>query len=272
MGFAKPEAIWERSVEAGEKKTKLAFRNQVTLGFLGGAYISLGFLLYIRVSASVPAAWSDAGGWIGAAFFPIGLILTLVAGGELLTGNMMAVPAAYLAGRIRLRQVVKNWMVITVSNFIGALFVAYAFGHLIGLTEHGIYLEKIIKIVHAKTDESFLTALLSGIGCNWLVALAVWLSYGAEDGAGKIWGIWFPTMAFVAIGFQHVVANMFVIPAAIFAGQSSWEAYLHNFIPVFIGNGIGGAVFVAGLYRRSLEIPVKEEKRVLSTRSTQIKH
>ncbi|UJF33846.1 formate/nitrite transporter family protein [Paenibacillus hexagrammi] len=249
MGFMKQEEIWEHSVEAGLRKVHLPIRSQLVLGFLGGAYISLGFLLYIRVSAAVPPAWSDFGGVLGALFFPLGLIATLLAGGELLTGNMMAVAAACFSGRLGLRQLMLNWLIITLGNFAGALFVAYMFGHQAGLTEHGIYLAKLVKIVHAKTAEPFLQALISGIGCNWLVGLAVWLCYGAKDGAGKIIGIWFPTMAFVAIGFQHVVANMFIIPAAIFAGQATWLEYLNNFVPVYIGNALGGALFVAGLYR-----------------------
>ncbi|OPH58318.1 formate/nitrite transporter [Paenibacillus ferrarius] len=248
MGIAKPEQIWERAMEAGEKKVHLPLYGQLVLGFAGGAYISLGFLLYIRVSAAVPAPWSDFGNFIGACVFPLGLILTLLAGGELLTGNMMAVPVAFISRRVKLLDVFCNWAVITVGNMLGAMFIAYAFGHLAGLTEHGVYLAKLVKIAHAKMDEPFIIALLSGIGCNWLVGLAVWLSYGAEDSGGKMWGIWFPTMAFVAIGFQHVVANMFVIPAAIFAGQATWMEYLHNFVPVYIGNSIGGAVFVAGMY------------------------
>ncbi|NEW04858.1 formate/nitrite transporter family protein [Paenibacillus sp. SYP-B3998] len=248
MGFVKPNIIWERAVEAGLHKIKLSLTSQLTLGFLGGAYISIGFLLYVRVSASFPAAWSEIGGWMGALFFPLGLILTLLAGGELLTGNMMAVPAAYFCRKIPLRALLQNWLVITIGNFIGALCVAYAFGHLLGLTEHGIYADKVIKLVHAKLDEPFILALVSGIGCNWLVSLAVWLSYGAEDGIGKIAGIWLPTMAFVALGFQHVVANMFIIPAAIFAGRFTWMDYLYNFIPVYIGNALGGAIFVAGVY------------------------
>ena len=86
------------------------------------------------------------------------------------------------------------------------------------------------------------------MGCNWLVCLAIWLSYGADDVTGKILGIWFPIMAFVAIGFQHVVANMFIIPAAIFAGHFTWVDFIANIIPTFIGNMIGGAVFVGIIY------------------------
>jgi formate/nitrite transporter FocA (FNT family) len=91
-----------------------------------------------------------------------------------------------------------------------------------------------------KAHENFLQAFISGIGCNWLVALAVWLAYGSEDIGGKVPAIWFPTMAFFAIELQHVVANMFLIPAAIFAGYYNWSDYLHNFVPVFLVNAAGG--------------------------------
>lgn len=214
MGFMKQEQIWERTVEAGVKKVQFGYKKQLVLGLLGGAYIALGFLLYIRVSAVFPDPWSDVGSILGAAFFPLGLILTIIAGGELLTGKMMAVPAAFFSGKIKFHQLVNNWAAITVGNLLGAVFIAY----------------------------------VSGIGCNWLVGLAVWLAYGTDDDIGKIMGIWFPTMAFVAIGFQHVVANMFVIPAAIFANQATWMDFTKNLVPVYMGNVIGGALFVAGIY------------------------
>jgi formate/nitrite transporter len=153
-----------------------------------------------------------------------------------------------MANKVSMRQVIFNWFLVTVSNFIGAVFVAYFFGHLIGMTETAPFLDKTVNIAQHKLEASFLQAFISGIGCNWLVASAVWLSYGANDMAGKIVGIWFPTMTFVAIGFQHVVANMFVIPAAIFAGHFTWWEYLQNFIPVFLGNAVGGSVFIAMAY------------------------
>lgn len=131
---------------------------------------------------------------------------------------------------------------------------------------------KTVSIAEHKLDVTFAQAFFSGIGCNWLVAAAVWLSYGSEDMTGKILGIWFPTMTFVAIGFQHVVANMFVIPAAIFAGHFTWIEYLHNFVPVFLGNAVGGSVFVAlayyQAYKKSL---VKIEPQVQKSNVSAIK-
>lgn len=248
MAYNKPQQIAEVTVENGIKKAHNPLSAVLILGFLGGAFISLGFLLDIRVIASAPAEWGSIAGFIGAAIFPLGLILVLLAGGELLTGNMMAVPLAFMARKITFWDTMKNLILITISNLAGALFVAYFFGHIVGLTSDGVYLDKLVSIAEHKLDDSFLQAFISGIGCNWLVALAVWLSYGADSFSGKILGIWFPTMAFVAIGFQHVVANMFLIPAAIFEGHFTWGQYLMNFIPVWLGNLVGGAIFVGAAY------------------------
>ncbi|PLR85303.1 formate/nitrite transporter family protein [Bacillus sp. V33-4] len=248
MAFHSPPRIAQLATEIGIRKATLPIRSMLVLGFLGGAFISLGYLLDIRVTADLPKDWGTFGAFLGAAVFPMGLILIVVGGAELLTGNMMAVSMAFLSKRISLTRLLRNWFWITIANFIGSLFVAYCFGHIAGLTDTGPYLEKTVAIAGAKLDEDFWEAFFSAIGCNWLVGLAIWLSYGAEDVAGKILAVWFPIMGFVAIGFQHVVANMFVIPAAIFAGHFSWGDYISNFIPVFIGNMIGGAVFVAALY------------------------
>ncbi|MCQ6278516.1 formate/nitrite transporter family protein [Bacillus sp. EB600] len=266
MAYSKPEKIMEITVANGTKKVKYPLSETLILGFEAGAFIALGYLLFIRITATLPVNLDGLSSLIGASVFPIGLILTLLAGGELLTGNMMAVPLARLANKISTRQVLYNWFLITVSNFAGAIFVAYVFGHLVGLTETAPYLAKTISIAQHKLEASFLQAFLSGIGCNWLVASAVWLCYGAEDMMGKIAGIWFPTMAFVAIGFQHVVANMFVIPAAIFAGHFTWMEYIHNFIPVFLGNAVGGSVFIAlaywHAYKRAIMLSEKKTKAV----------
>lgn len=246
--YLTPKEIAEYTVKSGYNKANLPIHSMIALGFVAGAFISLGFLLDIRVIASMPKEWGSFANFIGAAVFPVGLILVMIGGGELLTGNMMAVPISRFAGKISTIYCLRNMIVITLSNFVGAIFVAYFFGHVVGLTETGAFLAKTVDIAEHKVHDTFIQAFISGIGCNWLVALAVWLSYGAKDITGKILAVWFPTMAFVAIGFQHVVANMFVIPAAIFAGHLSWAQYFQNFVPVWLGNLVGGAIFVGGIY------------------------
>lgn len=247
MSINTPQQIADITIEAGVKKSHLPALSVMVLGFLAGAFIALGFLLDIHVSTMIPGPWASLGNLLGAAVFPIGLILVILAGGELLTGNMMSLPTAMFAGRISLGAVVRNWLLVTFANLLGALFVAYFFGHVLGLTE-GVFLAKTLAIATAKVNADFGQAFISGIGCNWLVCLAVWLSYASKDVAGKILGMWFPIMAFVAIGFQHVVANMFIIPAAIFADALSWTQFVENFVAVFLGNAVGGAIFVGLAY------------------------
>ncbi|HEY0286057.1 MAG TPA: formate/nitrite transporter family protein [Pseudomonas sp.] len=247
MSINTPQQIADITIEAGVKKSHLPTLSVMVLGFLAGAFIALGFLLDIHVSTMIPAPWASLGNLLGAAVFPIGLILVVLAGGELLTGNMMSLPTAMFAGRISLGAVAHNWLLVSIANLLGALFIAYFFGHILGLTE-GAYLSKTLAIATAKVNADFSQAFISGIGCNWLVCLAVWLSFASKDVAGKILGMWFPVMAFVAIGFQHVVANMFIIPAAIFADALSWTQFVENFIAVFLGNAVGGAIFVGLAY------------------------
>ncbi|MDR5599065.1 formate/nitrite transporter family protein [Paenibacillus larvae] len=131
MSYQKPQKIAELTVETGYKKATNPFSTMIVLGFLAGAFIALGYLLYIRVIASVPAEWGSFSSFLGASVFPVGLILVLLAGGELLTGNMMAVPLARIMGRISTWETVRNLLVITVSNFLGAIFVAIGFQHVV---------------------------------------------------------------------------------------------------------------------------------------------
>lgn len=244
----KPQEVVDICIEAGVKKVKMPLRQKCILGFIAGAMISLGYLVDIRVSASIAENWGSFAGFIGACVFPIGLIVILLGGGELITGNIMTVSIAWLDKKVTLSDMISNWFIITTTNFIGAIFVAYFFGHLTGFTTSGDYLHLTTKMSDAKISSTALQSFISGIGCNWFVCLAVWLCFAIKDGAGKILGIWFPIMTFVAIGFQHSVANMFVIPAAIFEGNATWGEFIENIIPVFLGNIVGGMVMVAMLY------------------------
>lgn len=243
-----PDEILSISIENGQRKIQKSLVAKLILGFIGGAMISLGYLAYVRVSASIPADLASVQALVGAAVFPIGLIVILMAGGELITGNMMAVSTAWFAKKVSFRELLVNWVTITLANIVGALFVAYFFGHYLGLTSSGVYLNQVLSLAEHKVASTWLQAIISGIGCNWFVGLALWLCYGAKDAAGKVLGIWFPVMIFVAIGFQHSVANAFIIPAAIFEGGVQWGAFFRNFIFVYLGNIIGGAIFVSGFY------------------------
>lgn len=267
MAYRNSETNIEKIVETGVNKTTYPLLKIMILGFQAGAFIALGYLLSIRVTAVLPESLEGLSSLVGASVFPIGLILTLLVGGELLTGNMMAVPFARLANRVQLGEVFSNWTLVAISNFMGAIFIAYFFGHIVGLTETAPYLAETVSIAEHKLEATFLQAFISGIGCNWLVAAAVWLCYSSDDLIGKMVGIWFPTMAFVALGFQHVVANMFVIPAAIFAGHFTWLEYIGNFFPVLLGNAVGGSVFIAGAYWHAFKKngnPIKKKESVSS--------
>ncbi|MXP49886.1 formate/nitrite transporter family protein [Pantoea sp. Eser] len=247
MSLHTPKEIAQLAIQAGVAKSRAPISILLILGFMAGAFIATGFLLDLHVINSLPADWGSFGGLLGAAVFPVGLILTVLAGGELLTGNMMTLPVAWFARRISFFSVARNWFWVTLANFLGSVAVAWFFGHMLGMTE-GDYLKKTVAIASAKVHADFLHTFISGVGCNWLVCLAVWLAFASKDVVGKIFGMWFPVMAFVAISFQHVVANMFIIPAAIFAGQMSWAEYFPNFVAVFLGNAVGGAVFVGLAY------------------------
>lgn len=250
-----PEEILNATIAIGHHKIEKSFLAKAILGFIGGAMISLGYLLYVRIAASGLETFGAFSSILGACAFPIGLIIILMAGGELITGNMMAVSATFFAKKISLKDLLLNWLTITIFNIIGAFFVAFVFGHFLGLTSSGIFKEEVIHVAQAKIAASPLQAFVSGIGCNWFVGLALWLNYGAGDASGKVLGIWFPVMTFVALGFQHSVANAFVIPAAIFEGGANWLQFIQNFTFVYAGNIIGGAVFVSLFYYLAFHHP-----------------
>jgi Formate/nitrite family of transporters len=240
-------------IEAGLKKVNKTFEQKVILGFLGGAMVALGYLAYVRIVATTIEQYGGLSSFLGACVFPIGLIFILLIGGELITSNMTVVSLAYFGKKVTLKQLINNWIFISIMNAFGALFVAYVFGHLAGLTSTGAYAHEALLITKAKLAATPLQAFLSGIGCNWFVGLAVWLCFSAKDLTGKIIGIWFPVMVFVAVGFQHSIANLFVIPTAIFENHATWGQLIGNFIPVYLGNIVGGVVCVALLYYRNFK-------------------
>ena len=169
-----PGRILQATIEKGVSKAESSLQTLSILGFLGGMYISLGYLAYIRVVGGMPHEWGSLAVFIGASVFPIGLVCILIGGGELITGNMMVLPVAWLAKEISLGQWGRNWLVVTLANLLGAFFVAWFFGHYVGLTE-GDVLHKTISIAESKVKADFGRALVSGIGCNWMVCMGVFV-------------------------------------------------------------------------------------------------
>ena len=233
--------------------------NVVLLSFLAGAYIAFGGLLAIVTSAGMIKAGAPLGleKFVFGAVFPVGLIIVILAGSELFTGNVMFMIIGVLDGSASVGGLAKNWVVSWIFNFVGALFVAYVLAYMGGICPTDATASayaittKAIAVAEGKVTMPFTVALIKAIGCNWLVCLAVWLANASDDVIGKIFGIWFPIMAFVTIGFEHSVANMFFIPLGMFLGANgvTWSSIIiNNLVPVTIGNIIGGGLFVACLY------------------------
>lgn len=253
MPFKPPSAIVETACSAGSAKTKLTMPKQLVMGFLAGAYIAFGGLLAIVVGRGSPAIAQANPGlakFLFAAVFPVGLMLVVIAGSELFTGNCGVITPSCLTGAARWKGLLRNWVVVYVGNFIGSVFVALFLAYWTGIVNGGDLGKSAAALAEAKVNLTWIQVLLRGIGCNWLVCLAVWLALASDDIIGKIWGIWFPIMAFVALGFEHSVANMFFIPLGMFnganvtIGQFLWN----NLLPSTIGNIIGGAGFVGAIY------------------------
>ena len=260
MAYKTPDQIAVAAVASGEKKAHLSFSKMMVGGFLAGAYIAFAGLLAVIVTAGLdPAIWGGVTTLLTGAVFSLGLILVIVGGAELLTGNMALIPMAVLQKRVTLGRLGINWGVVLVANLIGSLFVAYVLAVHTGVigtasspagAAHSAY-ERLAAIATGKAvTESDGTIFLRAIGCNWLVCLGVWMAMAAEDIGGKILAIFFPITAFVALGFDHVVANMFFLPAAHFAGVPGlgWGHIVRNLVFAGLGNTIGGAVFVGLAY------------------------
>lgn len=234
------------TAELGEKKVNKTLIAKCILGFIGGAMIAIGYLAFVVISSNIPGG---VGQLLGASVFPIGLLVILFAGGELITGNMMVVATALFCGKVSLKELINNWFVITLSNVVGAFFVSYVFGIYLGiLLPHQ---DTLVHLAQSKIHYDPLRVLVSGIGCNWFVGLACWMCYAGKDGFSKFIGVWFPIMVFVLLGFQHSVANAFLLSAGHYFGVVTISEFIINFIFSYIGNIIGGAIFVGLFYKLS---------------------
>lgn len=245
--------IVDSTVAGARDKTQ---RSWLSIGFaavLAGVYIAMGGVLSVLVGYGFPVLESNspiASRLLSGAFFPLGIILVVFLGAELFTGNNATLIPSTLRGAIPRGYFLKNWGVVYLGNFIGALFFVYFFVHLTGLLAVSPWREAIVGVAEKKVALPFAEAFLRGIGANWFVCLAVWLSLSSESAMGRMLGLWMPVMAFVVMGFEHSIANMFFIPAGMFEGASVTvgQFLLNNLVPVTLGNIVGGALFVGAAY------------------------
>jgi formate transporter len=261
MDDREPQEMAQAAVETGAKKTHRSWDRVLVSAFLAGAYIGFGGLVAITVSSGLdPARWGTLPTLFTGAAFTLGLVLVLIAGSDLATGNMMLVPLGAMRGKIGVSDVARNLTLVLLGNLLGALFVAFFLAVQTGViggtgadpgSAAALTHERLAQIaVDKATGHTAWQTFLRAVGCNWLVCLAVWMSLAATSVSGKILAIFFPIMAFVAMGFDHVVANMFFLPAAIFAGvpDLGWGDVLLNWVLAGIGNLVGAVVFVATSY------------------------
>lgn len=232
-----------------QNKSEYKVSKTLILGFLAGAYIAFGGLLAHIVGGGSPGIAASNPGivkFLYGATFPIGLILVVVVGAELFTGNNAYFIPGIVNKQLGISKLLKNWGLVYIGNFAGAIFVAYIITHLTHIVSGSPFKEAVISVAEAKTSHTFLVTFLKGIGANWLVCLAVWQGMAAKNTAGKILAIWLPVMAFVVMGFEHSIANMYFIPLAIFEGADiTWTTFvIKNLIPATLGNIVGGALFV----------------------------
>lgn len=241
----KPAEIALRIEEAGVSKTELGLVQMVALSVLAGAFIAFGGAFYTLVMTGADSGFGPAR-LLGGAAFSLGLILVVVGGAELFTGNALMV-MAWVDRRIGTAAMLRAWAVVYAGNLIGAVGMAV----LVDLsgTLNGPTGELAVRIAEAKMALPPLEALARGILCNALVCLAVWLTFAAHSVAGKILAILWPITAFVALGYEHSVANMYLIPVGLLNGAEGGIAgLLANLVPVTLGNIVGGAGGVALAY------------------------
>ncbi len=245
------------------QKTNASIFKIIILGILAGVYIGFGGAIATLVSSDL-AVYVGVGmaKMITGAVFSVGLMLVVIAGAELFTGNNLMLMSV-LDRNVPLQRMLFKWGIVFLANFIGSVLIAY-FMYKTELWKGNGFLTGIqaLKIANAKVNLSFCAAFFRGILCNWLVCLAVWMALASREIAGRILAIFFPIMTFVALGFEHSVANMYFISlglflkgteAAVASGLDFSNLNLNGFlvtnlIPVTLGNIIGGAVFVGCLY------------------------
>jgi formate/nitrite transporter len=260
--FLAPADLAKTLVGVGEKKAALPVAKMFVLGILAGVFI--GFAAHLATTVATGSGWKEFFGlqkFLVGAVFSCGLMLVIIPGSELWTGNNL-MTIALLDRKIGFGGMMKNWIFVYLGNIVGSILLAWIIASMSGLTT-GAVGTTAINIAGGKCSLSVTEMIFRGIGCNWLVCLAVMMAVSAQDVGSKVLAIFFPIMAFVASGFEHSVANMYFIPAGLFtkgfeaasgaAAPANVAALtlggcIKNIGYVTLGNLIGGAILTGGVY------------------------
>ena len=254
MDYTIPHEVIKKMAQAGDAKARLSVKDMLIRGFYSGLLLGIATALAmtIAVQSGIP--------FVAAVIFPWGFVLIVLFGMELVTGNFALMATAKLSGLTRWGLIVKNWLWVYLGNFLGCLVagLAISFSLTNAFTiEPNEVAQKIMSIAETRTigvsemgASGFLLMIVRGIICNILVCFAVMLGIVSQSVPGKVLTCWWPIMTFVALGMEHIVVNMFFIMTGVILGSpiSGTEMVLWNFLPVTIGNIIGGAFFVGFLF------------------------
>jgi formate/nitrite transporter len=272
LNYNTPPEVAKITVDSGTKKASSNTAQTLLLGFLAGAYVAFaGHVSVVITHDTTQFLGFGMTKLINGIVFSVGLMLVVLAGGELFTGNALMV-MGYMEGKFSLKRMFRNWTLVYASNLVGSLTVVgllWMAGSFAG--HNGLIGAQVVKNAWAKVEPGFWPLLARGILCNWLVCLGVWVGSAAQEVAGKVLSILFVITAFVASGFEHSIANMYTLPAALFlqgdpgvvtalAGARATVplnmlAIAHNLLPVTIGNIIGGSVLVGWMYSTAYRHP-----------------
>jgi formate/nitrite transporter len=255
----------EAVCNVGLAKSKMTLLSNLILAFLAGAYIGFGSLLAVRIAGGMPLeSWGSIQRLVFGGVFPCGLLLVLVAGADLFTGDCMFMPSGVWKHGVGINKFFRILILAWIGNLIGSVVLA-KLGAFTGLMSDAATAKYAVAVANGKCVIPFWTAFVRGIFCNWLVCLAIYMALSAPDGVSKAVLLWPPITAFVALGFEHSVANMTFIPLGIFLGNTTayadlvaqgaapltatWSGmFITNLIPVTLGNFVGGAFFVGTFY------------------------
>lgn len=253
MSYYNPAEIADIFANASCAKAKMSFTKFALMAIMGGIFIALGGLLTVVVAGGMPQTAIHNIGlvkFMAGALFPVGLIMVSVAGADLFTSDCAGMTLSTMQKKTIWTELLKVWILAYAFNFIGAQFVAWFMAHETHIIASSPYADYLNTLANGKLSHDWYTVFIKGIGANMLVCLGTWMGYAGKDICGKALGIWVPVMLFVTLGYEHSIANMFFIPAAMYNGADiTWGQFIvDNLIPATLGNIVGGAVFVGMIY------------------------